>query len=168
MILAVRGSGVWLRLSQMPLIMACQSNPRWELPHVRFRVECLKPGSATLPKNWDVHNNCILKEVKFCLLLGFSPSSAGRDDTRCAGSGVWLRLSQMPLIMACQSNPRWVLPHFRFLVECLKPCSATLPKNWNMHNTCILKKAKTSHQTQTGKSLEPTYFDQFSAPFLMA
>ncbi len=26
------------------------SNPRWELPHVRFRVECLKPSSATLPK----------------------------------------------------------------------------------------------------------------------
>jgi len=25
-------------------------NPRWELPHVRFRVECLKPSSATLPK----------------------------------------------------------------------------------------------------------------------
>jgi hypothetical protein len=25
------------------------SNPRWELPHVRFRVECLKPDSATLP-----------------------------------------------------------------------------------------------------------------------
>ena len=25
------------------------SNPRWELPHVRFRVECFKPDSATLP-----------------------------------------------------------------------------------------------------------------------
>src|SRR6266404_5460908 len=25
------------------------SNPRWVKPHARFRVECLKPDSATLP-----------------------------------------------------------------------------------------------------------------------
>jgi|GEM_PF-2737539 len=64
MILALRGSGNWLRYIQVPLIVACQSNPRWELPHDRFRVECLKPDSATLPKNWDVNHTCIDSEVK--------------------------------------------------------------------------------------------------------